>query len=44
MSEASNMGQIQVIEADSIPRSLDMGRYLLVGFRNGSIAEYKIDS
>ena len=38
------MATIQTIEADSIPRSLDLGRFLLVGFRNGSIAEYSIET
>jgi hypothetical protein len=27
---------------DSIPRSVDVSKYLLVGMRNGSIAEYDI--
>lgn len=36
------MAIIKTLPTDSVPRSLDYMRYLLVGLRNGNIMEYDI--
>lgn len=36
------MTSIQIIQVDSIPKSVDFQKYLLVGLKNGSIVEFDI--
>lgn len=38
------MQEIQKIETEDIPRSLDYGKYLLAGLKNGNIVEYDVAS
>ena len=43
ISQWDNMSQTTPIVVDGIPRSIDFSKYLLVGMRNGLIAEYDIE-
>jgi WD40 repeat protein len=43
VSSYDNMDSKKAITVDGIPRSVDFSKYLLVGMRNGLIAEYAID-
>jgi WD40 repeat protein len=43
VSSYDNMESIKAITVDGIPRSVDFSKYLLVGMRNGIIAEYAIE-
>lgn len=44
ISNPESMIVIKQIQAEACPRSLDYGRYLLAGLKNGSIVEYDLQS